>query len=611
MKKNERTGLIIIAASLIVIVLIIALLFSYQQKTQETQIRSQGLSLTRLLAGMTIEQLTPVGNRQQNILQLINYRDINPELVYISVESKNGKRLNQFSTAGVTVPDWIIPTQPSAWIDEKRLILENTGQEILEYHAPVLSKGELQAYVRLGLTIPGFGLNMQQIPFFATIAFPIFLLVPLFYFLLRREIRPLHLANQEIESIMKTGQIQQVQVHASGELGEFMNNLNGFIQQNQARIQELEQNRDGLVTSAKLLSYQRARVENVLQSMPDGVLIIDETGVINFANAKISNLLGVDEGDLVGKKPMDWCTDPDVLAFFVKTEGARAPSYSAETIEFSPKNALEKDIQVSSYPLFSPKDTSAVFGTLIIFRDVTVEKLAKKSRGEFVAHVAHELKTPLNVLAMYSEALQGEEGKDESFRVEAINVIGDEVERLSTLISNLLSLTKIEMGSLNIERQRTKFRDLLEDTLNNVSRSGRELNLQFRLDLPKEISPLSIDKDLLRVAINNLLTNAIKYNKPGGSVTLSAEETGDAIMVAVSDTGIGIAEKDLGNIFEKFYRSDDAQVRERTGHGLGLSLARDIVHLHNGNLMVKSTLGEGTEFVIEIKKSTGLVKQAI
>lgn len=606
MRKNERVGLMIIAASLIVITMVIALLFSYQQRSKEEQIRSQGLSLIRLIMNFPQDQLLP-GDGSAGILKVVKFSDVGSSLAYLTVDDSKGKRLYEVVSPGVIVPKL---SQPSMYVDEKSRSLKN-GDTVLEFSAPVMQGSDEATFIRIGYIKPGYGFSIDQVPFFASVALPVFLLVPLFYFYMKREISPLHDANEKMEGILKSGQIQQVNVEASGELGEFMKKLNGFIEHTQGRIIELESNKEGLLTSSKLLSYQRARVENVLQSMPDGVLIIDETGVINFSNAKIANLLGIEAGDIIGTKPVDWCTNDEILAFFNRSSGARSQSYSSESIEFSPNNAIEKTIQITSYPLFSPKDTSAILGTLIILRDVTVEKLAKKSRGEFVAHVAHELKTPLNVLSMYAEALQGEDGKDESFRVEAVNVINDEVERLSTMISNLLSITKIEMGSLDIQRQRTRLKDLLEDAFETVSRSGKNMNLEFHIDLPKEISPLAADKDLLRVALNNLLTNAIKYNRPGGIVKLSVTENNDDINIAVSDTGIGIAKDDIGKIFDKFYRSNDGEVRERTGHGLGLSLAKDIIQLHNGHLSVKSVLGEGTEFTIQFQKSTGLMKQAI
>ena len=118
---------------------------------------------------------------------------------------------------------------------------------------------------------------------------------------------------------------------------------------------------------------------------------------------------------------------------------------------------------MNGYPLFSPKDSQGIYGTLVVVRDVTEYDLARQGRAEFVAHLAHELKTPLNTLALYSETLLDEGRHDEAVLVESANVIHDEVERISALINNLLNITRIEMGSMDVQRQRVRLRDLLED----------------------------------------------------------------------------------------------------------------------------------------------------
>jgi len=256
------------------------------------------------------------------------------------------------------------------------------------------------------------------------------------------------------------------------------------------------------------------------------------------------------------------------------------------------------------------EDEARIFGTLVLLRDTSQEALTKQASSDFVAHVSHELKSPLNVLAMYSESLQGEDGKDEKFRIEAANVIHDEVERLSMMINNILNITKIEMGSISIERTRVRLRDLLKDAFDACNRDAKEKDLTFTLDLPKEISPIALDKSLIRIVVNNLLTNAIKYSKQQGQVLLSAEETHRTILITVRDDGIGIAPEDQSKIFEKFYRSDSDEVRKRPGHGLGLSLAREIVQMHHGTLTVNSSVGEGSEFVIEFSKETSLLRKA-
>jgi two-component system phosphate regulon sensor histidine kinase PhoR len=275
-------------------------------------------------------------------------------------------------------------------------------------------------------------------------------------------------------------------------------------------------------------------------------------------------------------------------------------------IGVSPK----KDISVMPSPLFSPRDPSHVFGTLVLIRDVTAQNLVKEGSGTFIAQVSHELKSPLNVISMYCETLQGGENATEAFLVEAANVIKDETERMTMLINNTLNLTKIEMGSISINRSRVKLKDLLQDAFDSCVRSDQAGSLEFKLDLPAEIGPVAVDKELMRIAINNLLTNAVKYSNPGGVVSLGVEETDSSVRISVRDTGIGIDSGELSRIFDKFYRSECNEVRKRVGHGMGLALAKEIVQLHQGELSVSSELGKGSVFTIEFNKEAELLKLA-
>jgi signal transduction histidine kinase len=204
-----------------------------------------------------------------------------------------------------------------------------------------------------------------------------------------------------------------------------------------------------------------------------------------------------------------------------------------------------------------------------------------------------------------------EDGDDPKARTEAANIMHDEVERLGGLIDNLLSITRIEMGEISIERQRVRLHEFLEDTFEVASRSDAAGKLTFEIDLSSTLTSIMADKDLLRIAINNLLTNAVKYSRPGGVIKLSSEETEQSVRIAVRDEGIGIAADEQEKIFERFYRSEDAEARKSSGHGLGLALARDIVQLHYGTLTVTSTPNEGSEFVIQIWKEAGMLRQVV
>ncbi len=608
--NRERLGLTMIVASLAVIAVTVFLLFFYQQKNEETHIREQGTNLARVLSRLPLEQLVP-GHNQQSALSVLKHSHTDTDFAYLTVVDVRGKPLTEISSPGAIIPQAPLPTDPASWLGERSLVIDSSGLGIQEFHAPLFDDGRFAGHIRLGYYSPGFGLKPGQMPYFATFALVIFLLTPMFYFLVRREIRPLQRVNSQMDSLIEKAHLSRVEVAASGELCEFMDRFGQFINSAQHRIQQLETDHSGLLTSTKLIDYKRSRIESVLHSLPDSVMVLDESGSVSLLNAKLAALLGVRPEEVIGKKPHEWCKDESIIEFLAGYAGKSFRSFNSDSVEFSPAGSPEKTVLVTSYPLFSPKNASQLLGTLVLFRDVSAEKIAKESSGEFIAHVAHELKTPLNIIAMYSETLQSEVGRTEAFMIEAANVIHDESERVSLLINNILNITKIEMGSMSIERKRVKLRDLLEDAFQACARSGKSENIEFKLDLPRELSAVAADKDLLRIAINNLLTNAIKYNRPGGSVELSAEETATSVLIHVRDSGIGITEQEQDRIFEKFYRSERDAIREKSGHGLGLPLAREIIHLHHGTLEVTSGPEEGTEFTIEIAKETDLLQQAV
>ena len=598
-----------ILASVIVIISAFAMQSAHHIKNEESHIRREATSLARSLSRTPYEQLFS-HTKHNNASPILLHGLDHSSFVYISIVDIDGKPLMEISKPGISIPVATTKIQTS-WSDERFLQLDKLKEEVIEFNTLLINKGQIAGHIRLGYIKPGFVLHTGDIPFFATIALAIFLLTPFFYLIVKREIRPLRKASDQIDRLIEQDKLSRIDIDTTGELKDFMQHFSRYMDKACDRVQQLEKELTERETSTKLLSYRHSRVDSVIQSLPDAVMVLDETGNVCFANTRFSTLLGVSVEDVMEKRPAEWCTNQEMAAFLNECTRRAGRNFNPNIREFSLGLSSKKDISIMQYPLFSPKDPSHVLGTLVLFRDVTAQNLAKESSGAFIAQVAHELKSPLNVISMYSETLQETQDATEEFRIEAANVIKDETERMTMLINNILNLTKIEIGSVNINRSRVKLKDLLQDAFDACVRSDRADNLEFKLDLSEVISPVAVDKELMRIAINNLLTNAIKYNKPGGIVSLSAEETESTVRISVKDTGLGIDDSELDKIFEKFYRSDNKEVRKRVGHGMGLALSREIVQLHQGILSVNSTPGEGSEFIIEFRKETDLLKQAV
>jgi len=271
-------------------------------------------------------------------------------------------------------------------------------------------------------------------------------------------------------------------------------------------------------------------------------------------------------------------------------------------IEYVSEGNPDQRISVAAFPLFSPRNQNTVFGMLIIFRDISNEYLAIQAGAEFVSQVSHELKTPLNTLATYSELLLDHATLTETEQVEAVNVIHNEVERMAGLINNLLNISKMDTGALQLVRKRVKLRELMQDAFESMSNNALGKGVELELKIPPDLGSVRLDKDLFRIAIDNLLSNAIKYSNPGGKVTVSARNLDNGqIEISVRDQGIGISPEDVEKVFLKYYRVNSSETASRSGHGLGLYLARQIISLHHGTITVDSQPGKGTEFIVTFK----------
>jgi len=598
-----------ILASLFAIALIVVTLLWHQKETRETQIRTQGVSLTQMLSGLPYAQLLPSPG-QQSLLRTIFQSQNDPDFAYVAISDMQNQPVSVATAPGKTVPSMDWPDTPAAWLSDRTVTTSN-GESVIEFYAPLYVDGVIVAYLRLGYILPDMGISLEQLPFFATLALIIFLLTPLFYFLVRNEIRPLQQANAKISAVIESEQFRQIELGTTEELGDFFARFTAFVDFAKLRIDKLEHDQERLVTSKNLITYSKSRIENVLEAIPEAVLILDQSGNISYANRRVTTILGVAHDDVVDSELDDWCVNPELLEVISRYSAEPAASFLSETVRLVVGSNKNKTLSIKAYPLFAPTESTKIYGTLIVFRDISKEAAMHRQQGEFVAHVAHELKTPLNTLSLCTEALFNDDGDDPESRVEAANIMHDEIERLAGLIDNLLSITKIETGQISVERQRLRLRDFLQDTFDVASRGEKARELTFEIDLPPDVPSIMADKDLLRIAINNLLTNAVKYSRPGGVVTMNCEETEQTIRILVRDTGIGIAPDEQDRIFDRFYRSENAEARQRSGHGLGLSLARDIVQLHHGTLTVNSTPNEGSDFVIEIWKEAGLLKQVI
>jgi signal transduction histidine kinase len=598
--KSERFGLVMVAASAIVVGMIVALLYSQQSRLYREKVRTQGVALTRALSAAKLPQLIAASGEKNFVSTLASVQG-SDAFAYATVVTKSGDKLFELTSPGSIVPVASMPSEPASWFGEHPLVSPGDGRKIREFFGPVLERGDLAGFVRLGYYETPRGVPTGDISYVALMALPIFLLTALSYFMIRREVRPLARLADKLQDAGKAYGIE-TGFWAGMDLRDLVHRFDEFMRMVQARIREIDRQYVEAQTSSRLLSYKHEKVQAVLDAIPDAVLVMDDAGLPTFANPKLGTLLGLSPEALIGQPPEKWCPHAEVLALLTRFGHLDALAVHAAAIEYCPQEQPDRRISVSAYPLFSPRDRSRVFGMLVVFRDISKEYLARQAGAEFVAQVSHELKTPLTTITMFSELLLGYAKLPDKDRVEAVNTIHSEVERATYLINNLLNISRLETGTLPIERQRVKVQELLQDIVDRMRKGARTRQVEIELKVPPDAGSARLDKDLFRIAIDNLLNNAVKYSRPGGRVVVKAEKLSDNQMkISVRDKGIGISPEDCEKVFEKYYRGGSKEVTSRSGHGLGLYLAKRIVELHHGTISVQSELGKGTEFSIEFE----------
>lgn len=348
----------------------------------------------------------------------------------------------------------------------------------------------------------------------------------------------------------------------------------------------------------KLLFYNINKFEIVIDNINEGLIILDSSNRIMAINHIMEQLLNLKRDEIKGKHINECQCNNEIFTFILENYES-IDKLVEKTAEI---NVGASTVRVSFKTLIRGDEQSC--GGLVIAKDITSQKLAEQAKVEFLSHVSHELKSPLNTIKGYTEMLIEGEVSDRETMLEFCNTVNEEADRLAGLINNLLNLSKIEMGSLSLSKSMTRTKDFLENIF-KTSTSQKRNDIHYELILPDKLPPINIDKDFMGTVLINLIGNATKYTPEKGRVTLKAEENGEIIMIHVIDSGIGISEEDLPQIFNKFYRSSDEQVRQQTGHGLGLSISKQIVELHDGEIRVISKRGEGSQFSIVLPIEQG------
>ncbi len=337
-----------------------------------------------------------------------------------------------------------------------------------------------------------------------------------------------------------------------------------------------------------LMSTEKNKIEEILRNMTDGVIAFGVDGKVIHINPTAEKMFDI--------------SDYENITFDSFFEKIDVNIKLGDLLYLEDIGIIERDIVLKNTTLAA---TFSVFedeldktrGVIVVLNDVTKQQRLENSRREFVANVSHELRTPLATVKSYTETLL--EMETDKTAHSFMNTILSETDRMTRLVKDLLVLSSLDHFK-GASKNKFNMSELIEDVVSTMQLVASEQGHRLILNMDKGLSVFYGDRDKIEQLLYNIISNSIKYTPNGGKIEVSAARIYNDIVIKVRDNGIGIPEKDLPRIFERFYRVDKARSRERGGTGLGLAISQGIVEAHDGEISILSEYGQWTEVKITL-----------
>jgi two-component system, OmpR family, phosphate regulon sensor histidine kinase PhoR len=324
-------------------------------------------------------------------------------------------------------------------------------------------------------------------------------------------------------------------------------------------------------------------------ALPDAALVVDYNQVIVAANSATAEVLS---SDLEGQHAALFLRAPDILMALSETLSSRVH----RKVELLVRGKVQRTLDVHLSPLGANEERSLA---LVILRDRTREEQVERMRSDFVANASHELRTPLTTISGFIETMQGAAAKDEKARSEFLKVMKAQADRMSHLIDDLLSLSRIELDEHVAPSATVNLTDITQQAWNLLQSLAKDLDCKINVNLPEQMLVRG-DANQLAQVVHNLLENAIKYAGAGKPIDVSGKQEGEVVSLNIRDHGPGIAAHHIPRLTERFYRVSVQDSRTRGGTGLGLAICKHIINRHRGTLNIESELGVGSVFAIRL-----------
>jgi len=531
----------------------------------------------QLISGFTERYFYPIPRRQEieNLIQGF----ANPDISHIVILDEKGSVV--FSTdedkfasgTKLFTPEVTQATFGSSSNDIRQDA--ETNERFMYLARPVKSNGKVIGIIYLIASMEKIYSTLGNVKTIVLMATVIALIVTGFLsFALSKTITgPIQEVTKKAALMAQGDFDQKIPVKSDDEIGKLTEMFNFLT----TRLKEtLEQ-----------ISDEKGKMEAILTNMADGVVALNSQGEIIHINPAAMKMLPIDE-------------------FGNNLQSTLEKLFKISRVDFEGEDSDVKETIVKRgdavlKAVMAPlKRDARVIGLILVIQDITKENRLENMRKEFVANVSHELRTPLTTIKSYAETLLEGALEEASIARQFTEVINNEADRMTRIVNDLLELSRLDNKEIRWKKEPLNIARVLKDVISKMEVNAVRKNQKLTFNVVPDRNGFEsfADRDKMEQVFQNILSNAIKYTPEGGRIDVDLDMKDDMIEVTITDTGIGIPEKDLPRIFERFYRVDKTRSREMGGTGLGLSIAKEIVEAHGGKIVIESRQGEGTKVSI-------------
>jgi len=360
---------------------------------------------------------------------------------------------------------------------------------------------------------------------------------------------------------------------------------------------------------------ERDELNTVVSSVSDGIFVLDRERNLSFINKAAKKILGVKEDQVLNKKFAEMFTIldlenkeiPQEQLFPIKGVAEDEIILGPKDLKIRPSSGKESLVRLTATEI--KEGAKLGIGSICVFQDLSQEKKLEEMRLDFVSIAAHELRTPITAIRGYLsiliEEVAGKLAPEERSWLEKAFV---STSNLSSLVENLLAVSRIELRTLKLELTKCNWREILQGVVDDFKQQATQKGVNLQLKVAGGLSKIAVDRFRISEVVTNLLSNAIEHTQPGGSVEVNAYFEGDQIVTNVKDTGEGIPKDALPHLFTKFFRVSGVLEEGSKGTGLGLYISKAIVEMHQGKIWVESELGLGSKFSFSLPVKRSFVR---